>query len=70
MFQLEDYLGSIAGVFDLLMYFVFFVFGSYIDFLSRVKWIKANYRFERHAYMNTEADKLKHSILKMLNMGD
>lgn len=38
--QLEDFLGSIAGVYDLLMYFIFFVFGSYIDFLSRVKWIK------------------------------
>lgn len=43
--QLEDFLGSIAGMYDLIMYFICFFFGSYIDFVARVKWIKLRYKF-------------------------
>lgn len=68
VFQLEDYLGAIAGVYDLLMYFIFFIFGSYIDFLARVKWIKARYTFVRHDYADTEVERRKHAILKLLNL--
>lgn len=32
-------------MFDLIMYFIFFVFGSYLDFVSRIKWIKKLYKF-------------------------
>lgn len=38
-------MGSIAGMYDLIIYSIFFIFGSYIDFVSRVKWIKKFYRF-------------------------
>jgi hypothetical protein len=44
--QLEEFLGSIAGMYDLIMYFIFFMFGQYIDFIARVKWIKALYVFK------------------------
>ena len=33
-------------MFDLIMYFILIFFGAYIDFMSRVKWIKALYKFK------------------------
>ena len=66
--QLEDFLGMIAGVYDLLMYFIFFVFGSYIDFISRVKWIKLRYRFEHVSHGKSEVEEKKAAILKALGM--
>ena len=42
--QIIDYLGFIAGLFDLLMWFVFFFVGSYLAFISRVKWIEDLYK--------------------------
>lgn len=66
--QLEDFLGSIAGVYDLLMYFIFFVFGSYIDFISRVKWIKSRYRFVQVSHGDTEVERKKHELLKAFGM--
>lgn len=44
--QLEEFLGSIAGMYDLIMYAIFFIFGSYIDFMARVKWVRASYTFK------------------------
>lgn len=68
--QLEDFLGAIAGLYDLLMYAIFFVFGSYIDFVARVKWIKARYRFLSVEHDEDEKGvyKRKVSILKLLNL--
>lgn len=44
--QFEDFLGGIAGLFDLIILFVMFFLGDYIDFLSKVRWIKKFYRFK------------------------
>lgn len=66
--QLESYLGSIAGMYDLLMYFIFFVFGSYIDFISRVKWIRGRYRFENEFCLASDQQcNHRNSVTKMLN---
>lgn len=43
--QFENFLGDIAGVYDLLMLFFMFIFGDYIDFIGKVKWVKRRYRF-------------------------
>ncbi len=50
------------------MYAIFFIFGSYIDFISRVKWIKARYKFENVGCGNSDVERKKHAILKMLNL--
>jgi len=44
--QVDEFLGGVAGMYDLLMYLIFFVFGQYISFLSKVKWMKSRYLFE------------------------
>lgn len=44
--QMEEFLGTIAGMYDLLMYGLLFIFGDYINFVARVKWIRANYAFK------------------------
>jgi hypothetical protein len=41
-----DYLGFIAGLFDLLMFFVLFFAGSYLQFISKLKWIEDLYEIE------------------------
>ena len=61
--QFEDYLGAIAGVYEVLMYFIFIFFGSYIDFMARVRLIKTRYRFIKHDYANTEVERKKQAIL-------
>lgn len=43
---MEDFLGGIAGFFDLIMYALLYCFGPYINFMSRVKWIKGIYKFD------------------------
>lgn len=43
--QFEEFLGNVAGMYDLLMFFVVCLLGGYIDFVARVKWIKKLYRF-------------------------
>ena len=55
--QLEEYLGSIAGMFDLIMYFILIFFGSYINFMSRVKWIKSLYKF-KDCNLNSKIDQI------------
>ena len=44
--QLEDFVGRLAGIYDLLMYFFMFFFGSYINVVSKTKWIKNRYFVE------------------------
>jgi len=44
--QLDEFLGAVAGVYDLMMYAIFFIFGQYISYLSKVKWIKSRYHFQ------------------------
>lgn len=44
--QFEDFLGSIAGIYDMLILFFMYFFGDYIDFIGRVKWVKRRYRFK------------------------
>ena len=41
----EEYLGGIAGMFDLLLLIVTFISGSFIEYLTILKWIKAFYSF-------------------------
>lgn len=43
--QLEDFIGAMAGVYDLLLSFFGFLFGNYIDFIGRIKWVRKRYKF-------------------------
>lgn len=43
--QFEEFLGNVAGIYDLIMFFVVTLLGGYIDFNARVKWVKKFYRF-------------------------
>lgn len=43
--QFEEFLGNIAGIYDLLMFFIITLLGGYIEFAANVKWIKKFYRF-------------------------
>lgn len=44
--QASDFLGNIAGMYDLIMYVIAAIFGKYIDFMAKVKWIKELYTFK------------------------
>ena len=44
--KFEEYLGGIAGMYDLLLLFDIFIFGNFINYLTNLKWIKAFYKFE------------------------
>ena len=39
------------------MYFILIFFGSYINFMSRVKWIKSLYKF-KDCNLNSKIDKI------------
>jgi len=44
--DLEDFFAKIAGVYDILIYFFMLIFGTYINILSKTKWIKNRYFVE------------------------
>lgn len=49
---LQDFLGDIAGMYRLFMFMIAFVFGSYVDFISKVMWIKKRYIFKDYRFSN------------------
>ena len=36
---IDDYLGDIAGIYELLIYINLFIFGNYINYLTKISWI-------------------------------
>ena len=38
--QIDEFLDSVAGIFDLLMLILGFIFGGYISFKTRICWIR------------------------------
>lgn len=52
-------------MFNIIMYFLLIVFGSYIDFISWVKWIKALYKF-KDCNVNADAHH-DHEVVKKID---
>jgi len=44
--QIEEYLGNIAGIQGLLISISLFFFGNYMEFQSKLKWIKELYEYD------------------------
>ena len=44
--QIEDYLGSLAGLFDLFVAIISFFIGKYCDFMSKLSWVENLYTFK------------------------
>jgi len=44
--QFSVFLGSIAGLYRLLLTLIEVFFGPYLGFLVKVKWVKAMYKFK------------------------
>lgn len=42
----ELFLGSIAGMYKLILNIISRIFGPYLKFVSKLRWIKKFYRFE------------------------
>lgn len=42
-------LESVAGMYELMITIITTIFGSYLGFVSKVRWIKKYYRFEQHS---------------------
>ena len=57
------WLGSIAGLHRLLMTLISLVFGTYIAFETRVKWIKQMYYFVDFDYEINETSKKAFEVL-------
>lgn len=45
VFSFEEFLGSIGGVYRVLISIGFFIFGKFIKMHSKLRWIKDMYRF-------------------------
>ena len=45
--MLDDFLGNIAGLYELLNCICLFIFGGYIDFSTKIRWIKCLYEIEK-----------------------
>lgn len=43
--MIEGFLASIAGIDKLLLKIFAFFFGTYINFIARIKWMKLRYKF-------------------------
>ena len=46
--MLDDFLGYIAGLYELLIFISLFIFGGYIDFSSKILWIQSLYDIEKN----------------------
>jgi len=44
--QIEEFLGNIAGIQGLIISVCLFFFGNYINFESKLKWIKELYLYD------------------------
>ena len=49
----EEYLGGIAGMYDLLLLINTFIFGGFIEYLTNLKWITAFYKFKNKSTEQT-----------------
>ena len=41
--MIDDFLGNIAGLYELIYTFFLFIFGGFIDFKCKIAWIKCLY---------------------------
>jgi hypothetical protein len=53
---LEDFLGGIAGMYKLLMFFILTIFGDYLNFIVKVLAIRNRYKFKVHSNEHHEHD--------------
>lgn len=53
--SLEAFLASIAGMYKLIINMIARVFGPYLKFVSKLRWIKKFYRFENKAQKKTNS---------------
>jgi len=44
--QIEDFLGRIGGLFGIIYAFFMWIFGDYVKFEAKFRWIKKFYKFE------------------------
>ena len=52
--QIDGFLDSIAGIFDLLMIILTFFFGGYISFKTRLGWIQQLYNTQQNQTQSSE----------------
>ena len=38
--QIQDFLGIIGGLFEVIMFLIFVIFGNYLDFVAKLRWFK------------------------------
>jgi len=46
--QFSVFLGSIAGLYKMMLTMIEVFFGPYLSFLVNIKWVKAMYKFNDH----------------------
>jgi len=60
--QFHMFLGSVAGLHKLLMALISLVFGPYLGFLGKVRWIRNMYEFKDEDLPNEEPAPLKNGL--------
>lgn len=68
MLTLEWYLASLAGMYKLIMFLIKAVFGSYLHFVSKIRWVKKLYRFDITRFKNHQSVDVQNKLLKKATM--
>lgn len=58
--QFEEFLGRIGGIFGIVLGFIHFLFGDYVNFEAKLRWIQKFYRFNSN-------DKASSDLKALLN---
>ena len=59
----EEYLGGIAGMYDLFLSILMLFFGNYISYETHIKWIRSFYSYQFTQNNNVDDEVYKSNIL-------